>query len=228
MRIVDLTMPLSNDTVIWPGFPRLKVAPWKTFDRDKCRVLKIDDFTTHSGTHVDAPAHLLSDGKELADISWERMMGTGVVLNIPKGELELIGPHDLEKAQPPRVRKNDIVLIHTGWGAKWHTADLDYLYGRRPGLSIEGAEWLANKDIKAIGMDTFAPQVGGLREAGMKKSVHSVFMEKDIIIVEQLMNLDKIAGERCRIEIVPLSIKGAEGAPARVLAFVKHLRGKNV
>lgn len=221
MKIVDLTMPLFSGTVVWPGFPKLKVTAYKTFEKDRHRLTKIDDFTTHTGTHIDAPSHLLRDGKNLDDIPLERLIGDGVVLDIAKGELGVIGPNDLEKAQPPEVRKNDIVLIHTGWGSKWFTEDSEYLFSKRPGLSVEGAEWLTNRCVKAVGIDTFAPQIGGLVDIKTEKTVHTVFMEKEIIIVEQLMNLQELAGRRCRIEIIPLPIKGAEGAPARVLAFVE-------
>jgi len=104
----------------------------------------------HTGTHMNAPLHMAQKTDDLAAISPEKLFGNGVVLDIPKGSYEKITAADLEAAQP--VKEGDIVVINTGWHHKYSDS-LEY-YGEAPGLTEDAAEWLINKKVKIVAMDT--------------------------------------------------------------------------
>lgn len=105
----------------------------------------------HTGTHMNAPLHLIQKAGDLASVSPQRLFGNGCVLDIPKGPWEVISVADLEKAAPG-VKEGDIVVIDTGWHHKYSDA-LEY-YGEAPGLSKEAAEWLVAKNPKIVAVDT--------------------------------------------------------------------------
>jgi kynurenine formamidase len=108
----------------------------------------------HSGTHMNSPLHLIQKGAGAADIPLEHFFGNGVILDIPKKRWELVTAADLEKATPA-IEENDFVVIVTGWHEKYSDS-LEY-FGESPGLSKEGAQWLVDKGVKLVAMDT--PQI---------------------------------------------------------------------
>jgi kynurenine formamidase len=108
----------------------------------------------HSGTHMNAPIHLIQRGIGVGEIGMERLFGNGVCVSIPKGKWELITVADLEAARPA-ISDGDIVILVTGWHHRY-AESLEY-FGDAPGLSVEAAEWLVAKDVLTLGIDT--PQV---------------------------------------------------------------------
>ena len=105
----------------------------------------------HTGTHMNAPIHLVQKAADLAAIEPERFFGNGVILDIPKKNWETITAADLEKAKPG-VQEGDIVVICTGWHKKYSDG-LEY-YGEAPGLTKDAAEWLVAKKAKMVAVDT--------------------------------------------------------------------------
>ncbi len=108
----------------------------------------------HSGTHMNAPIHLIQGGKAIGDIPIERFLGNGVILDIPKERWGLITADDLENA-PPIIKEGDLVIIVTGWHRNYSDS-LEY-FGESPGLSMQAADWLAAKQVGLVAMDT--PQI---------------------------------------------------------------------
>ncbi|MBO34101.1 MAG: cyclase [Rhodospirillaceae bacterium] len=108
----------------------------------------------HTGTHMNAPIHLVQRGAGAAAIPLDSLFGNGVILSIPKGQWELVTADDLAAASPA-IQEGDFVVIVTGWHHKYSDS-LEY-FGDSPGLSKESAEWLVEKGVKMVAVDT--PQV---------------------------------------------------------------------
>jgi kynurenine formamidase len=109
----------------------------------------------HSGTHIDAPGHVIEGTPLLHEIPLANFFGTGVVLDIPKGKWGVVTAEDLEAAsKKTEVRQGDIVLVNTGWHHKY--ADSAEYYAYSPGFYKEAGEWFAAKGVKAVGTDTQA------------------------------------------------------------------------
>jgi kynurenine formamidase len=136
-----------------PGFDDVKIFRSSTHARNGVMAQRIRT-VMHTGTHMNAPRHLIQKGEGAGEIPLDRFFGPGVVLSIPKGEWQLIEPADLEAASP-RIEAGDIVVIVTGWHSKYSDS-IEY-FGHSPGLSKAAAEWLVKRDVKLVAVDT--PQV---------------------------------------------------------------------
>lgn len=69
MKIIDISFHLSEKTVVWPGDPKLQIKTIASREsRNECHVYQIT-FSTHTGTHIDAPFHFWADGLKLTEIS---------------------------------------------------------------------------------------------------------------------------------------------------------------
>ena len=150
LAFVELSHPWGVYTPIFPGYEEIKFE--RITYHAKHGVMTHKFITTfHTSTHVNAPIHLIPRAPAVGDIPLETFFGTGVVLSIPKRKWELIEPKDLEKATP-KIRKDDIVLIDTGWHRKY--SDSQEYFGHAPGLSKKAAEWLVKKGVKIVGVDS--------------------------------------------------------------------------
>jgi len=246
MKIVDLTAPLEEDFIVaqvpWHK-PYLEIKKMRNMPRDGLVISKIT-LMTHTGTHMDAPCHvLMRDEKDgifyLEDWPLEQLFGETVVLDIPKDELGEITSDDFERAsRKVEVRAGDIVLVHTGWG-RFDRLDYegrknwDYVVDKRPGLVLSGAEWLVKKKVKGYGCDTIGTQheqyplvpmeAQGYKEEGFVRKpepVHTLLLKNDIVLFEHLTNLDKVANRRITAGFFPLALRGVEASPIRALAFL--------
>lgn len=108
----------------------------------------------HTGTHMNAPLHLIQKAAGIGQIDMDRCFGPGVIVAIRRGPWETITVADLEAATPA-IEPDDIVVLVTGWHAKYSDS-IEY-FGQSPGLSKQAAQWLADKAVKLVAVDT--PQI---------------------------------------------------------------------
>ncbi len=189
--IVDLSRPLGEDTPVYPGDPEVKVRPWAFIDRDGyyMNVLRLGE---HSGTHVDAPAHIVPGGKTIDEMPLEKFIGEGIVLDVRDGE----GPVKLDEL-PDSGYYNRIILLLTG--------------GRE--LSPEAALFLVAEGVKAVGTD--AMSIGD-------ETVHTIFLTAEVPIFENLdpTGLEQLLGKTFTFIGIPLKIEGGSGSPVRAIAML--------
>jgi kynurenine formamidase len=152
LEFYELSHPWGMYTPIFPGYEEIKLERITYHAKQGVMTHKITTIF-HTSTHVNAPIHLLPEQAAVGELALERFFGTGVVLSIPKGKWELIEPQDLEQATP-EVLADDIVLINTGWHKKY--SDSKEYFGYAPGLSKRAADWLVERRVKLVGVDTAA------------------------------------------------------------------------
>lgn len=210
---LDLSHPLHA------GMPNASIFPPPRFDRirsmpaDPMNVTEMQ-MVVHCGTHVDAPCHFFEDGPDFASIPLERLMGPGVVLDIPGEECLRIDAEMLER-HGRQVRRGDIVALHTGWAAHAGTP----LYNRHPWLTENAAQWLVERRIKLLACDTPSADLPiPERQAGFDWPAHHVLLSHGVLISEHLTGHAALAGKRAEFIFNALAILGSDGAPARVLA----------
>ncbi len=189
-----------------------KIEPVYTLEDHLFQITRYT-FLTHFGTHMDAPNHFIRGGKSVDQIPPDQTAGTAVVLDLPKPPCAEITVADLEKATP-KVQRGDIVFLRTGWGAKFQDED----YHDHPYLSGESAKWLVDSGAKMVGVDFITvdlpPQ---LREKGFACPAHTTLLGNDVLILENVY-LEEVAGKRLEVFCFPIKIRGADGAPTRVMA----------
>jgi len=206
---------------------------------------------THVGTHVDALGHVshcgeLHGGVDADDAQLsgrltthgideiEPMVTRGILLDVPAAlGIDACTPgyeittDDLDRtvtAQDTEPRAGDVVLIRSGWGRRWDSAD-DFTGHDDgvPGVSEAGAHWLADRDLRAVGADTIA------FECLKPGSGHSLLPAHRVLLVEAGINiietlaLETIAADAVHeflFVMAPLNLVGATGSPVRPLALV--------
>lgn len=151
MYVVDLSMPLRSGMSVYPGDPNVAIDPALSIEGEGVAVSALS-LGSHSGTHLDAPAHLIPGGPTLSEIPLERLVGPAVVLRVrdPRDDARL-GAADIEGGLPPTLPM--IVCIATGWDAL--TGD-ERMF-RHPYLSGELAAELWDRGARVLCVDTLSP-----------------------------------------------------------------------
>ena len=197
------------------SFPDTRLDPCTRIasgDPFNSSVLKI---ASHVGTHIDAPRHFIPWGEPLHRLPPDRFLGQGVVLDLRSQNPEAISTSSLESCQP-EVRKGDVVLLCTGWadrfGGSGYMDDFPY-------LTEDAAEWLAERKVKLLGLDTLGPDIVPPRQPpGFSFPVHKILLSRQVLIAENLAALVPLSGLRVFVVALPLNLYGGDGSPARVVA----------
>jgi len=210
---------------------------------------------SHVGTHIDALAHVSQDGKLFGGTdAYEAgcgggyeihgvhtiapMMCRGVLLDIPRA-LDIdaceaayeITPADLDSAmtaQGVTLSRGDVVLIRSGWGRRFAEGTESYLGTKTgvPGVSADGATWLAKRGVIAAGADTIAFERLPAGSGHATLPAHRVLLVENGIFIIEALDLESIADDGVHeftFILSPLNVKGATGAPVRPLAVVSHV-----
>ncbi|MCL4385702.1 MAG: cyclase family protein [Actinobacteria bacterium] len=191
----------------YPGDPVISITVKNEISVQGYNVLNIC-MGTHSGTHIDAPLHLIDKSNSVDELSCEKFLGMAYFIEILKSKNELINPADLEKFE---IKENDILVIRTGWEENSYKAN--YFTGF-PYFSVDCAKYLILKRIKAIGVDL--PSVDGPET---NAAFHKKILAEGIPIIEALVNLKQLVGKRMMFSALPIKIKNGDGAPVRAIAF---------
>jgi kynurenine formamidase len=166
---------------------------------------------SHTGTHMDAPAHILPGAKTLDEFPVSHFFGQAAVLGVTTERT--ITKTSLEQFVP-LIRKSEFVLLYTEWSKFWGT---DTYFSDFPVLTAEAAHWLSNFDLKGIGVDTISVDKVGTTDY----TNHKIFLEKEIIIIENLTNLRNLSGTLADLYCFPLLFSEADGSPVRAVAVHK-------
>jgi len=215
MRILDLTLTISNKIPTFPGSPQPKFIPWENV-RDDGYNLEFLFMSTHTGTHMDAPYHFLEKGAKIHEISLKKLVSEAVLIKSKKNGGESITKTDIQKFEKKhgKIASFSSVIFYTGWQ---RNLQKKYYFTKNPGLSVSAAKYLASKKINLVGIDSPSIDLG----KDSKFSVHQIFAKKGMLIVENLANLEKIKSSKFHLVVLPLKLKNATGSPVRAIAFVE-------
>ena len=153
----------------------------------------------HSGTHVDAPLHMLKDGETIETIGLEQLVGYARVVELTHCE-KFITRADLE---PLALQKNEWVLFKTR-NSFTEQFDFDFVF-----LREDGARYLVELGISGLGTDAL-----GIERAQPEFPTHRTLFRNNVIIVEGL-RLKEVPAGTYFMAIAPLKLKGLDAAPAR-------------
>ncbi len=202
-QIIDISLPLSEDTIVYPGNVPVSIEIHSKFGKDKSHLSKIT-MGSHSGTHIDAPKHSIKDGGEIADFPLESFAGQCRVLDF-SDELVEITKNSLEKKN---IKKGERILARTrNSEVGFETFREDYIY-----LSGDGAEYLASLEIALFGIDYISVKQKGSKD----NRPHTALLSKNIPIMEGI-NLRNVEEGDYFLVCPPLKFEGVEGAPTRAI-----------
>ncbi|MEK7594818.1 MAG: cyclase family protein [Patescibacteria group bacterium] len=202
MKIVDLSVTVDQDTPAYPGDPKINIEQIGDFDAVGYNDHQVTFGIHSSGTHIDAPWHMVKDGKKLDELAVEQFVGRGRYVKAAMIDLEVIKQADIEEG--------DIVLLDTGMGNVY--GQDEYYTGYRPVMSEEIAEYLVSKKIKMVGVDMCSPDQEPF-------AVHRILLGAGVLIIENMTNLSQLEGQDFTVYALPTKLR-LDGAPARVIAVI--------
>jgi kynurenine formamidase len=166
-------------------------------------------FGTHTGTHIDVPAHRIKGQKTVDQVEIEKFTQRAFVMDFTfLKPLEEITSSMLER-YTGKVKEVKAVIIKTGWGTHFGKEDF---FTSFPGLAEDAVDWFYQNGIELIGLES--PSVNAVKHL----ELHRLLLEKEIYIVESLANADSISKEYVELYAVPLKLKGLDGSPVRAFA----------
>ena len=211
--IIDLSYPLKPDMLVWPNSHR-PVYEWKSRINSEGWNETYIRMSVHTGTHVDAPLHLIQDGNPLEELQLSHFWGIARLYRMsdkPQNqEITLETVHSsgfcLEDA--------GIFVMQTGIECYSETQDYNYKY---PIPTIELLEWLTQKGMRTYMTD--ATSVDRANDLEMRN--HKFLFEHGIPIVENLKYLSKLpVNTNFTICAMPLLLHAREGSPCRAAAII--------
>jgi kynurenine formamidase len=249
LEFYDLSHPWGLGVPNWPYFEDVKIE--RVHYHAKSRVLSQRVTTVmHSGTHMDAPAHVVEGTPFLDQVPLFSCFGTGVVVSIPKEKWGVVTAKDLEMATP-KIEAGDIVIVNTGWH-RYYGDNVTY-YAYSPGFYKEAGEWFVDKGVKGVGTDTqaldhplgtaIAPHGPSEHTGGLlpwacdeyKKTTgrdvkqdfpywepcHNAILRKNIVGIENIGgDIDEVTGKRVTLAAFPWRWVGGDGCIVRLVAIV--------
>jgi arylformamidase len=213
-RIYDVTLPLGPSMPTWPDDPSVSMTPALTIEQDGARVSRLS-LGTHSGTHVDAAAHLVAGGQDAGALDLHALIGPALVVYLPEVKAvtvaELVPAVHTAGGGPERLSR---VLLKTG------NSDRGILAGsftpHYVALASDAAQWLVDQGTILVGIDALS--VDTFDDALC--TVHRILLARGIVIVEGL-DLRQVAPGMYDLLCLPLRIPGSDGAPARAVLVEK-------
>lgn len=206
MKVYDLTHTIRNDMPVYPGTEQPQLTTACTIEEAGYRETLLHMFS-HTGTHMDAPAHMLLDGAPLDSYDADKFTGTAVVVDC-RGEadisLPLLKRYDLDGV--------DFVLFCTGWDKKWGTPDY---YEGFPCLTPDAAAYLATLSLKGVGEDSISLDPCG----SVDFPNHITLLRADFVNTENLTGLDALIGRRFTFVTLPLKFENSDGCSCRAIAM---------
>jgi arylformamidase len=200
-RFIDITMPLSPSTPVWPGDAEVNV-------RRSVGVAVVSELrmSSHAGTHVDAPAHFIRNGGAVDRIALDTLIGPAWVARVSNATA--VTADLLERAMVPRQAERLLVATDNTRTSGPHAPfDRNYV-----AFDQSAAEWLLARRVRLVGID--GPSVDPF--VSNRFDAHRALLAKGVVIVENIA-LHGVKPGAYRLICLPLRFEGGDGAPARAV-----------
>ncbi|HEY8436491.1 MAG TPA: cyclase family protein [Haloplasmataceae bacterium] len=208
MKIYDISMTIHETMTVYKNKPEKKP---KITNRSNFQTAQAYESTItmdmHTGTHIDAPLHMIEGGETMSLYSIERFVVKAKVLDLTHIE-EAINQKDLEAFD---IQENDFILFKTR-NSSVEVFDFNFVY-----LEKSGAKFLVDRKIQGVGIDAL-----GIERNQPNHETHKLLLGNQIMIVEGLRLKDVPEGEYTLI-VLPLKILETEAAPARAILIQQDI-----
>lgn len=201
---IDVSLPVTENLLTWPTDPEYKIYKFASFERgNPCNASEVS-MSVHTGTHIDAPAHFIRDGKTIE--SWKPEITIGLCRVI-----EIDHPEEIteEEIRSKNIQPGERVIFKTNNSKiNWWEKSFNPKFVN---VSPPAAAYLATIKPLCIGIDYLS--VGG-QETGVL--THQHLLGAGIWLLESL-NLQQIEEGNYELIFMPVNLSGSDGAPGRAL-----------
>ena len=210
MKIIDITKPISNNTIPWEGDPAPQLLkPFQIKNGDLYNLTELS-ISAHIATHIDAPKHFLDQGKTIEQLDLNKMIGQVAVISLDPN-ISVINAELIQQlwSQKPFLNGIQKVIFKTKNSAPEfpkHTFDKSYT-----ALDTSGAQALLTKGIHFVGIDYHSISI---YEELVEP--HKILLAEEVVILEGVEVADVKEG-LYQLYCLPIKIEGADGAPVRAI-----------
>jgi arylformamidase len=201
LKYLDLTMPLNQNTPVFPGDRKPQFKQVASIKKEGWNLHEFS-LTTHTGTHLDVPWHMLEEGKKTQDFPLDVLIGRAILFDV-RGQSEIDINLD-------GLQANDILVLRTDYSN--HTSEAD-CFKRNPVISLQLAQKIMRRQLRMVGIDSFTID-------NHPYDSHKLLFKQDILILENLVNLEKLGTEVFTLMVFPLKLDKMDGAPCRAVAEI--------
>jgi kynurenine formamidase len=205
MKIIDLSYSILNESPTYPTDPKIEIKKEKSINVNGSMLHSIK-ISTHTGTHLDVPAHIIEGGKNLSNFSLDCFMGKAIKVNKDNYKSISILEYDY-----------DTIVYETHWYQEYSNPDV--FFGKnRPDIPEGLIKLVLKKGIKIFCCDLPSVDKSGSEE----KPVHNALLGKNIIIYESLNNLNLLPDLKpFDFYGLPLSLGKVDGSPIRAIGILQ-------
>ena len=212
MKVIDLTHTITENMPLFPGTEPPKLTTVNNYEANGFRETLLQ-ITTHTGTHIDPPAHVYSGKATLDALPPEQFIGKALVINCRNlQEGEAITLQNITR-YGEKAAKADFLLFNLGWDSFWGTPAY---FGNYPCLTDDALDYILNGSYKGIGFDVMG--IDPINDETLR--LHKkLFADKQIVNIENLKNLHLCGEKLFWFSCFPLKIPNSDGSPIRAVAW---------
>jgi kynurenine formamidase len=219
-KYIYLSFPLRPDAPSPPAIPTIDLSPFLTIENDGANVTKMT-LTSHTGTHLDTPNHVIPDGLTLTELGPEDFVfASPRVIDLPLGDTEVVQPAHLEPLIDG-AKDADFLLFRFGY-ADVRRQDKDRFSVKSPGFGVESARYLRENlpEMRGLGMDV--PSLSCIEYLDETMAAHHELLggEGRRFIVVEDMDLEHDLSDLTKVIVAPLLVESIDGGPVTVLGVL--------
>jgi arylformamidase len=212
VKIHDITLPITRQMVTWPGGPRPSCR-WiaRVGYGDPCNE-SVWTLGAHTGTHVDAPSHFLTDEGDIEGVAIDRLVGPARVFDLSGHDGTTIGPAQIEALDLGGVTRALLKTSNSRDRLGCDEFDTGFC-----SIGPDAAQALVTAGVRTVGIDylsveRFVPE----DEEGYEDPVHHTLLGAKLALLEGI-DLRAVEAGDYLLCALPLKLVGAEAAPARAV-----------
>lgn len=206
MTIHDITLTITPSLPVWPGDPPVHVTQPAHLDRGDEFTLTRLDISAHTGTHLDAPAHFISQGATVEMLDLNALIGPCRVV-----EVAAPGHVTADVLEALAIPADTTRLLLKTRNSRLWTQREERFQEDFTAIAPDGAQWLVDHGVKLVGVDYLS--VAPFDDAG---PTHRILLGAGVIAVEGL-DLSAVVPGAYQLICLPLKLAGSDGAPVRAV-----------
>lgn len=212
MKVIDLTHTIKENMPVYPGTDKPKFIPANSYEKDGFKETLLQMYT-HTGTHMDPPAHLFAGKTTLDQFPVDQFIGKALAIDCRDLQEGQAISMDRIRKIGDKIRDADFLLFNLGWDKRWET---EAYFGDYPCIDEEVLNFVLSGNYKGIGFDTIG--LDPISDENLTRH-KKLFQKCNIVNIENLKNLELCGSDLFWFSCFPLKLDNCDGSPIRAVAW---------